>query len=125
MILFRVYFEPFASDLANHVVADLLQINILWGLINLLPIYPLDGGRVARELFTLDASAPRHRSIAVAVDRRGGRDGRLRIDSAVRSSQPSCLVTWLTPITKLYRRMSVIGGDWPVECPRLENRRGA
>jgi len=57
MILFRAYFEPFASELANHVVADLLQINILWGLINLLPIYPLDGGRVARELFTL--SQPR------------------------------------------------------------------
>ena len=44
-------------------------MNILWGLINLLPIYPLDGGRVARELFTLEQSAPRHRSIAVAVDR--------------------------------------------------------
>ena len=54
MILFSVYFEPLASPLANHVVADLLQINILWGLINLLPIYPLDGGRVARELFTLN-----------------------------------------------------------------------
>jgi Zn-dependent protease len=25
----------------------------LWGLINLLPVYPLDGGRVAREICTL------------------------------------------------------------------------
>jgi stage IV sporulation protein FB len=53
MILFRAYFEPFTSNLANQLVADLLQINILWGLLNLMPIYPLDGGRVSRELLTL------------------------------------------------------------------------
>ena len=51
--LFVVYFEPVASDAMNHVVGDLLQVNILWSILNLLPIYPLDGGRVARELFTL------------------------------------------------------------------------
>jgi stage IV sporulation protein FB len=39
--------------LADRVVWDLLQVNILWGLINLLPVYPLDGGHIARELFTL------------------------------------------------------------------------
>lgn len=27
-------------------------INLWWGLVNLLPVYPLDGGRVARSLFT-------------------------------------------------------------------------
>jgi len=53
MVLFSAYFEPFAGNLANQLVADLLQVNILWGLINLLPVYPLDGGRVSRELFTL------------------------------------------------------------------------
>jgi Zn-dependent protease len=47
------YFEPTGSVPLNHVVGDLLQVNILWGLVNLLPIYPLDGGHVARELFTL------------------------------------------------------------------------
>jgi Zn-dependent protease len=52
--LFVVYFEPLASSPANHVVGQLLQVNILWGLVNLLPIYPLDGGRIARELFTLN-----------------------------------------------------------------------
>jgi Zn-dependent protease len=31
----------------------LFQINLLWGLINLLPIYPLDGGQIAGEVFTL------------------------------------------------------------------------
>jgi Zn-dependent protease len=30
---------------------QLLAVNIYWGLINLLPVYPLDGGQVSRELF--------------------------------------------------------------------------
>ena len=34
-------------------VAFLLTINIFWGIFNLLPIYPLDGGQVSRELCTL------------------------------------------------------------------------
>ena len=46
-------FEGFASSIASRALQDLLFINIWWGLINLLPIYPLDGGRIARELFTL------------------------------------------------------------------------
>ena len=50
---FGVDFLPFASRPLNIVVWDLLQVNILWGLVNLLPVYPLDGGRIARELFTL------------------------------------------------------------------------
>ena len=32
------------------LVSDLLYVNICWGILNLLPIYPLDGGQVAREL---------------------------------------------------------------------------
>jgi stage IV sporulation protein FB len=39
-----------AVDLA---IAYLLFVNIAWGLLNLLPIYPLDGGQIAREVFTL------------------------------------------------------------------------
>jgi Zn-dependent protease len=50
------YFEPYESRPLNYVIADMLQVNILWGLVNLLPIYPLDGGRIARELFTLRSS---------------------------------------------------------------------
>ncbi|MEM1099690.1 MAG: site-2 protease family protein [Planctomycetota bacterium] len=34
-------------------VRFLLVINIFWGVFNLLPIYPLDGGQVSRELFTM------------------------------------------------------------------------
>lgn len=32
---------------------QLVWINVFWGLINLLPVYPLDGGQISRELFTL------------------------------------------------------------------------
>lgn len=35
------------------LVNFLLFVNIFWGLLNLLPVYPLDGGQVARELFSL------------------------------------------------------------------------
>jgi stage IV sporulation protein FB len=35
-------------------------VNIFWGLINLLPVFPLDGGRIARAIFmeidTLDGT---------------------------------------------------------------------
>ena len=49
-----LYWEPYRAAFANALVSDLLWVNIVWGLVNLLPIYPLDGGRVSRELFTLD-----------------------------------------------------------------------
>lgn len=52
----KLFWEPLASEHANTLLADLLQVNILWGLINLLPVYPLDGGRVARELCTLHSA---------------------------------------------------------------------
>lgn len=32
---------------------DMIFVNIFWGLVNLLPIYPLDGGQISRELFCL------------------------------------------------------------------------
>jgi Zn-dependent protease len=47
------YWEPFASQSADDLLGSALAVNILWGLVNLLPIYPLDGGRVAREVCTL------------------------------------------------------------------------
>jgi len=37
----------------DELVWDLLLVNILWGFVNLLPVYPLDGGQIARELLTL------------------------------------------------------------------------
>jgi stage IV sporulation protein FB len=53
LLLISAFFEPFVSRPLNNLIGDLLQVNILWGVINLFPIYPLDGGRIAREVLTL------------------------------------------------------------------------
>jgi Zn-dependent protease len=50
---FTLYYEALNSDTMSRLVGDILQVNIMWGLINLLPVYPLDGGQIARELFNL------------------------------------------------------------------------
>jgi len=47
------YWERFQSPHVNLMIWNLLWINILWGAVNLLPIYPLDGGQVSRELCQL------------------------------------------------------------------------
>lgn len=41
---------PFGGSILQSLVMALLWINIFWGFINLLPVYPLDGGQVARYL---------------------------------------------------------------------------
>ena len=38
---------------ALYLIHYLLFANIYWGLVNLLPVFPLDGGQISRELFTL------------------------------------------------------------------------
>ncbi len=45
-----LYWEPFESASVDGMVHSLLWINVLWGTVNLLPIYPLDGGRISREV---------------------------------------------------------------------------
>ena len=35
------------------MVGVFLWVNFFWGMLNLLPIYPLDGGQIARELLVL------------------------------------------------------------------------
>lgn len=47
------YWKPFESHNANFMVINLLWINVMWGAVNLLPIYPLDGGQISRELCLL------------------------------------------------------------------------
>ncbi|NIL97422.1 MAG: hypothetical protein GTO53_07365 [Planctomycetales bacterium] len=54
LLPYWVFFDYFGGQEANNLdllVSDLLYINIFWGLVNLLPVYPLDGGQIAREMF--------------------------------------------------------------------------
>jgi Zn-dependent protease len=39
-----------ANEQWYEVVQSLLWVNIFWGLMNLVPVYPLDGGQIAREV---------------------------------------------------------------------------
>jgi membrane-associated protease RseP (regulator of RpoE activity) len=48
-----IVFPPELTKLSRVLLIDLLWVNIFWGLLNLCPVYPLDGGQIARELFTL------------------------------------------------------------------------
>src|SRR6185503_219374 len=41
---------PFGGRVLGVLVSILLWVNIFWGLINLLPVFPLDGGNVARNI---------------------------------------------------------------------------
>ncbi len=43
--------DPYEKLHLNVLIFDLFYINIFWGLVNLLPIFPLDGGRISQELF--------------------------------------------------------------------------
>jgi Zn-dependent protease len=46
-----VLWIPYESRYLSIAVFYLLFVNIWWGIINLLPVYPLDGGRVSRQVF--------------------------------------------------------------------------
>lgn len=39
---------PFGGRILNVMISMLLWVNVFWGLINLVPVYPLDGGNVTR-----------------------------------------------------------------------------
>jgi stage IV sporulation protein FB len=39
---------PFGGRILGALVTALLWVNIFWGVINLMPVYPLDGGNIAR-----------------------------------------------------------------------------
>jgi Zn-dependent protease len=41
---------PFGGRLTSLMATMLLWVNVFWGVINLMPVYPLDGGQVARNL---------------------------------------------------------------------------
>ena len=74
--------EVVGTPLLTVFIAYILFASVAWGLLNLLPVYPLDGGQIAREVLL---AAPRPRrdaaiAAAVAVDGRGagGRRAGLR-----------------------------------------------
>lgn len=45
--------SPAQADLTSELIGNLLFVNIFWGLMNLLPVFPLDGGQIAREILTI------------------------------------------------------------------------
>ncbi|MEM8678363.1 MAG: site-2 protease family protein [Planctomycetota bacterium] len=45
--------QPLPSFAANFLVDFYLYVSIYWALLNLVPVYPLDGGQIARSLFML------------------------------------------------------------------------
>lgn len=49
LMLLSAYRVPL-SDEARFVIRNLIWINLWWGLVNLLPVYPLDGGRICQSL---------------------------------------------------------------------------
>jgi membrane-associated protease RseP (regulator of RpoE activity) len=44
---------PEGGRVVNLLVGLLLWVNVFWGLINLMPVFPLDGGNVARRLWVM------------------------------------------------------------------------
>ena len=49
-IPFPLVYLPFGGELLNSFLLSLLWVNIFWGIVNLLPVMPLDGGHVARHV---------------------------------------------------------------------------
>jgi Zn-dependent protease len=41
---------PFGGTVLNIFLTMLLWVNVFWGLINILPVFPMDGGQVARNI---------------------------------------------------------------------------
>ncbi len=50
-LFFDYQLPPDTSRPLYYLISYLLFMNIFWGLVNLLPVFPLDGGQVSRELF--------------------------------------------------------------------------
>jgi Zn-dependent protease len=58
----------FNNQVVSSIVLTFLWVNVFWGLINLLPVFPLDGGNVSRQLFVhADPWAGVRKSLWVSV----------------------------------------------------------
>jgi Zn-dependent protease len=47
------YVVMFDHPILGHLLNFVFLITVLWGLINLLPIYPLDGGQIAQQILVV------------------------------------------------------------------------
>lgn len=54
-----LFLPPLGIFFLYYLLQCILYISVFWGLVNLLPVYPLDGGKIAQELF-------------LAIDKRNG-----------------------------------------------------
>jgi len=60
------YYLP--NEPAANFVFSLVFVSIFWALLNLMPVYPLDGGQIARELFQLSGtSAAIEKSLMLSI----------------------------------------------------------
>lgn len=65
---FQFYIEPFASQELWLFVVYTVFISLMWGLLNLLPVYPLDGGHISREIFLrVDRPSGLRRSVMLSM----------------------------------------------------------
>jgi stage IV sporulation protein FB len=59
---------PIKTASLNYFVYWLMSISIIWGIVNLLPVYPLDGGQIAREiLLAADSHSGIRRSLLLST----------------------------------------------------------
>jgi Zn-dependent protease len=79
------------------IIHDLFWINLIWGLVNLLPIWPLDGGQISRDVFTI--VSPRNGG-SVALGLSLVLAGILVVNSLMAMNKQYLLPDW------------VPGGDW-------------
>lgn len=65
-LIARSVYGPYGYG--GWILSNLVYINVGWALLNLLPIYPLDGGQVLREVLTIrKAVDPRRTASIVAI----------------------------------------------------------
>lgn len=69
-----VYARLLAADVVGHnamlltFLSDMLYINIFWSILNLMPVYPLDGGQVSMlMLHRRDPFRGRHRALTISM----------------------------------------------------------
>ena len=125
--------QGIATPAAREFTNSLLFICVIWGMVNLLPIYPLDGGPDCPRDSPPDQSARGHPSLVGSFDDGGGDFGRLGPISDHRpsetcgrngcSSDPRpceaqvfswqyCSAIWPTPVTRPCRPTAGRGPRW-------------